>query len=183
MTLKKLFVFAASVLGASAALAQGELKTVSSVDLSRYAGAWYEIARKPMFYELGCVCSRQVLTPMTDGTFEVYNSCNVWSPDGWLRDVRGKASVDDKSTNAKLTVDFGYARKGEYWIIALDPNYRYAVVSDSDRRSLFVLAKTPTIAPALYAQAVAEAATQVDTWSLRLTSQEGCSYPALPQSI
>lgn len=155
----------------------GEMKSVESVDLSRYAGTWYQIARKPVIFEAGCVCSRQVLTPAADGRIEVYNTCNFRKLDGSVRDISGFASVVEGTGNAQLKVDFGLPWKGDYWIIALDPEYRYAVVSDPARRSLYVLSKTPELSDDLYEQAVASVADQVEVAKLKKTPQAGCTYP------
>jgi apolipoprotein D and lipocalin family protein len=74
-------------------------------------------------------------------------------------------------------VDFNLPHTGQCWIIGVDSQYRYAVVSDPSKQSLYVLSKTPTLEPALYAEAVATAALQLDTSKLILTEQMGCTYP------
>ena len=153
------------------------VKTVSYVDPAQYVGNWYQIARRPLSFENGCVCSLQKLTAQADGSLYVYNTCNDQTPQGRIRSVEGTATNDDPTTNAKWTVDFGLGRKGGYWIVALDPQYRWAVVSDPWKFSLYVLSKTPELDPALYQAAVAEAATQFDTSVLRMTLQAGCTYP------
>lgn len=156
--------------------AQAEVKTVDYVDPSRYVGTWYQIARNPVFFENGCVCSRQVLTP-TDVGVSVYNTCNRQTVTGPLLEIRGTATIDDPTSNSRLTVDFGLPKKGQYWIIGLDHDYRFAVVSDSTGDVLYVLSKTPTLSDELYNQAVALAAAQVRVDRLTKTLQEGCSYP------
>lgn len=151
--------------------------TVPYVDLSRYAGVWYQIARKNAPFETGCVCSRQALTPMPSGAIEVYNSCNERVPSGALREIRGVATIDDPVSNARLSVDFGLPSKGSYWIVGLEENYRYAVVTDNSGYIVYVLAKTPTLPPLLLEQALAEAGSQLDISGLSFTQQEGCAYP------
>ena len=154
--------------------AQSEVKTVEFVELSRYAGTWYQIARNPIIFEWGCECSRQVLTPKDNGLIDVYNTCNFRSPQGYMREIRGTARVVDASSNAKLEVDFGLPWKGDYWVIALDPDYRWAVVTDARKWSLYVLSKTPSLEPELYQEALRQASQQVDTSRLYMTTQEGC---------
>lgn len=174
--LKKTMMVLAFV-GAGPAFAAPALQTVKTVDLGRYAGTWYEIASKPTVFQWGCVCTRQMLVPAADGRFEVYNSCRNGSPSGSVRDIHGYATVEDKDTNAKLSVDFGLPWKGDYWIISLDPEYRYAVVSDPGRRSLYVLSRTPQMNADLYRKALGDVAGQVDVSKLKLTEQAGCEYP------
>jgi apolipoprotein D and lipocalin family protein len=154
-----------------------ELMTVPYVDLGKYAGTWYQIARNPVFFENGCVCSRQVLSPNPDGSIGVYNSCNDQTVSGPLEEIRGTAEVDNPGTNSKLTVDFGLPFKGTYWVIGLDSDYRYAVVSEPRKSVLYILSKTPSLDPVLYDEALALAAAQLDTSRLTRTLQEGCQYP------
>jgi apolipoprotein D and lipocalin family protein len=180
--LKTLFVTALIFLSiiAKAELSQpnSPLETVPFVDVSRYLGTWYQIARNPLFFEQGCVCSRQVLSgPNKAGQVDVYNSCNINSPDGILREIRGTATNEDSTSNAKFKVDFNLPNKGDYWIIGLEENYQFAVVSDPSRKSLYILSKTPTLDPALYQQALDQVKDKIDTSMLLTTMQSGCTYP------
>jgi len=156
--------------------ASAELKTVEYIDPGQYLGTWYQIARNPHPFETGCVCSRQVLTANRD-SIGVYNSCNDSTPTGPLREIRGTATIDDPTSNARLTVDFGLPKKGQYWIIGVDPQYRWAVVSEPSMQTLYILSKTPQLPADLYQAALAEAAAQVDVSNLTLTEQNGCAYP------
>ncbi len=172
-----LIATALSILSPLDTFANGELETVPYVEVSRYLGNWYQIARNPLPFENGCVCSRQQLTLREDGKVGVYNSCNLGSAGGALSEIRGVAINDEPSSNAKFTVDFGLPNLGKYWVIGLDPEYRYAVVSEPSRRALYILSKTPELAPELYEAALGSAARQIDTSKLSPTSQQGCSYP------
>lgn len=154
------------------------IKTVPSVDLHRYVGIWYEIARNPVIFEPKCACARQVLTALDDGKVGVYNTCDKRDPNGKLLEVRGTASPTDAS-DAKLSVDFGFLWKGDYWVIALDPEYRYAVVTDRFGYSLYILSRTPTLEPSLFEKALAAAQSQVSIRRLKMTQQEGCTYPPI----
>jgi apolipoprotein D and lipocalin family protein len=121
---------------------------VPYVDLTRYVGFWYEIARYPTSFQADCASSRANYTALPDGTIGVLNTC--LAADGTVvSTIEGSASVADPTTNAKLTVSFpGVPFPAPYWIIDLDPNYQYAVVSDPVRLTLFILSRTPTLAPA-----------------------------------
>ncbi len=154
-----------------------DLVTVSYVDVGRYLGTWYQVARNPLIFEGNCVCARQVLSAGKDGQIDVYNSCNDYDINGPLREIRGFAVSDDPISNSKLTVDFNLPHKGKYWVIGLDHDYRYAIVSDPSRLSLYILSKTPTLSPEVYQQALDEAALQMDISHLVKPQQVGCSYP------
>jgi apolipoprotein D and lipocalin family protein len=171
------FLFILSLL--APAVSHAELQTVPFVDVARYAGDWYQISHIPMWFEGGnCACARQRLTANAKpGVIDVFNSCNTGDARGESKTIRGEATNDDVKSNSKFTVDFHQGFLGTYWIIGLDPDYRFAVVSDKDQISLYILSKTPTLAPDLYAQAMALAAKQLDTSKVVLTDQKDCSYP------
>jgi apolipoprotein D and lipocalin family protein len=175
MSFSRFLILCAFLFVGHALPAFAQLRTVPYVEVDRYLGTWYQIARNPLIFEGNCVCSRQVLS-VSNGRVDVYNSCNEPST-GELREIRGFATNNDPSTNAQFTVDFGLPHTGQYWIIGLDTEYRYAVVSDPSKLSLYVLSKTPTLDPELYDEAVQIAAEQVDVSRLVMTPQMGCVYP------
>ncbi|HRI39719.1 MAG TPA: lipocalin family protein, partial [Nitrospira sp.] len=80
------------------------LSTVASVDLTRYAGTWYEIARLPMWFQRHCVNSKAVYTTRPDGRINVHNECVTQS--GQVEQAEGVATVIDPTTNARLAVTF-----------------------------------------------------------------------------
>jgi len=120
------------------------LETVSDVDIERYAGTWYEIARYPVVFENGCVDVTAEYTLLEDGTVRVVNTCG--STDGGSRDIVGSAAVTAPSTNAKLSVSFfGPLFGAPYWIIELDEDYQYAVVGEPSREFLWILSRAPSL--------------------------------------
>lgn len=130
------------------------LAVVPSVDLSRYAGTWYEIAKYPNRFQRGCVGATAEYTLLPDGKrVEVVNRCREIDT-GKERSVRGKARVVDPATNAKLSVTFFWPFSGDYWILAVGTEYEYAVVGTPDREYLWFLARTPAIGDDLYGRLV-----------------------------
>jgi apolipoprotein D and lipocalin family protein len=127
-----------------------ELQTVAHVDLNRYCGTWYEIATIPQGFQRGCTASTATYAIRDDGEIEVLNRCRQGSFDGPERFVRGRARIVDRATNAKLTVSFFRPFWGDYWVIDLGPDYDYAVVGHPTRDYLWILSRTPTMAPAAY---------------------------------
>lgn len=137
------------VVGAVAALAKWalaesrpELKTVAHVDLTKYLGKWYEIARYPNRFERKCssdVTANYSHKP--NGKIEVVNSCR--EADGKTDVSRGEAKVADTTTNAKLKVTFFKPFYGDYWILDLAPDYSYAVVGEPSRKYLWILSRAP----------------------------------------
>lgn len=131
------------------------LDVVDKVDLDRYSGRWYEIARYPNSFERGCVGVTADYTPRDDGRIEVVNTCFESSLDGPSREIRGSARVVDETSNAKLKVTFFWPFEGDYWIIDLDEDYEYAVVGEPSRTFLWILSRTPQMDEAIYEDIVA----------------------------
>jgi apolipoprotein D and lipocalin family protein len=129
---------------AAVASAQAPLRTVQEVDLKRYSGEWYEVARMPNRWEDECVSDVTVdyaLKP--DGGMNFRNVC--LEKNGATNTSHSRAKVVDKTTNAKMKVTFFWPLSADYWIIALDGNYKWAVVGQPDREYLWVLSRTPSL--------------------------------------
>ncbi len=127
------------------------LNTVPSVDLHRYVGNWYEIARYPNRFEKDCVSDVTARYSLRDdGKIEVVNSCR--RADGKIKTAKGSAKIIDPQSNAKLKVTFFWPFYGDYWIVQLDPEYRYAVVSEPKRNYLWILSRTPRLPADTYTQ-------------------------------
>jgi apolipoprotein D and lipocalin family protein len=122
---------------------------VSRVDLARYAGIWYEIAKIPNRFQKQC--ARDTLAQYTlrpDGRINVVNQCI--KRNGSVDQARGIAKVVDAETGAKLKVSLvsllGWRPFwGDYWIVGLDPNYRWAVVGAPNRKYGWILARSKTL--------------------------------------
>ena len=124
--------------------------TVPLVDLDRYAGDWFEIARFPNRFQRQCVGDvRASYARRADGRLDVLNQCRTG--DGQIQ-ARGIARVVDDRTFARLKVRFAPAALsflpfvwGDYWIIGLAKDYSWAVVGSPDREYLWILARTPRL--------------------------------------
>jgi apolipoprotein D and lipocalin family protein len=135
---------------ASTAKDKPPLSVVDAVDLERYLGKWYEIASYPAWFQKGCIGSTAEYSLLSDGKIQVINRCREGRLDGKVKESKGKAEVADTQTNAKLKVWFFWPFKGNYWIIDLDPDYRWAVVGEPSRKYLWILSRTPTMEERLY---------------------------------
>ena len=136
-----------------------ELKVVPSVDLSRYAGRWYEIARLPNKFQKKCASGVAATYELrSDGKVKVINECRKAS--GEITRATGKAKVADKKTNAKLKVTFFWPFYGDYWIFDLGSNYEYALVGEPKRRYFWILSRTREMNTALYDQLLEKARQQ-----------------------
>jgi apolipoprotein D and lipocalin family protein len=150
-----LFVFgaAAAVTGSacSAGEPSGAPRTVDSVDLERYAGLWYEIAKIPNRFQRKCDSGTTAEYRLRDdGLIGVVNRCR--RADGEVIESTGAARVVDAESRAKLEVSFVNVFGlrlfwGDYWVIGLDGEYRWAIVGHPERRYGWVLARSPSLSP------------------------------------
>jgi apolipoprotein D and lipocalin family protein len=142
------------------------VRTVSSVNLDRYAGEWHEAARLPNRFQDKCAGDvRATYTRRADGRIDVVNRCR--ERDGSTTEARGIARVAETSTNAKLKVRFAPAFLsflpmvwGDYWIIGLASDYSWAVVGSPDRKYLWILSRSAVMNPAQRDAAIAIARAQ-----------------------
>lgn len=146
-----------------------DVKTVPQIDVQRYMGRWYEIASYPQWFEKGLtnVSARYTLK---EKYVEVLNS---GYKNGKLKKARGIARVVEGSGGAKLKVSFFRPFYAKYWIIDLDNDYRWVVVSNPSRSTLWILCRTKTMDKALYQTILAKLkANGFDTSKLVIMKQD-----------
>jgi len=189
-TLKKwkiqMFIISAVfALPAAVSIAQDQspppLDVVPAVDLNRYAGVWYEIARLPNRFQKQCSGDvTATYTVLDDGRIKVVNRCR--NEKGEIEEAEGEAKRSgDDAPAAKLKVRFAPAILsflpfvwGDYWIIVLAPDYSYAVVGDPARKYLWILSRTSVLDESTYKNILDQVkAKGYDLTSLAKTDQSG----------
>jgi apolipoprotein D and lipocalin family protein len=168
ITLSLLVIVAAAYAYARAgAKARTPLEVVPEVDLDRYAGRWFEVARLPNRFEEDCAGDvTATYAVREDGQIDVLNRCR--EKGGRFKKAEGRARrASEDGPNSKLEVRFAPAFLkflpfvwGDYWIIDLAPDYSHAVVGDPGRDYLWVLARTPQMSEEAYRAAVGRAEAQ-----------------------
>ncbi len=121
------------------------MQTVQSLDLNRYLGKWYEIARFPNRFELNCVGVTAEYFLRKDGKVRVLNSCRKNTLDGELEQADGQASVKAPGKLSVTFVPWLPFAKGDYWVLHLNSNYSLAVVGEPKGKTGWILSRTPTI--------------------------------------
>jgi apolipoprotein D and lipocalin family protein len=121
--------------------AQKPVSVVSTVDLKRYIGHWYEIARLPNYFERKLKCTSATYTLRNDGRITVLNKGNYLTDPKKSTSSQGVAWIPDKKSPAKLKVQFFWPFSGDYWIMELDKEYRYVLVGDPAHKYLWILAR------------------------------------------
>ena len=146
--LKKLLPLAGAVAVAAvllnrSAYAGEPIHTVARVDLTRYQGTWYEIARLPLLWENKCASHvTATYTLRSDGKVTVLNQCR--EKNGRETATTGTAEVaTDDGSNSKLKVSFFWPFKGDYWILELDDDYQWVLVGTPNLKHLWILSRSP----------------------------------------
>jgi len=163
---------------ALAADAVRPLQPIESLAVPRYMGTWYEIAKFPNKFQKDCVGDTTASYQLNeDGRVEVVNRCRT--ADGKMDIAEGVARQLGGATSPKLKVRFAPAVLsfipmvwGDYWVIDLDKQYQLSAVSEPKREYLWILSRTPQVAPADYDALLARLAAQgLDVSRLERTPQ------------
>ncbi|MCU1748955.1 lipocalin family protein [Pseudomonas sp. 6D_7.1_Bac1] len=126
-------------------------KTVHSVNLKRYQGKWYELARMPMYFQRNCAQSEAHYTLKNDGDMEVLNRC--LTPEWKWEEAKGTATPQIPGKADKLWVSFDnwFTRllpgvtKSNYWVLYVSDDYQTAIVGSPNRRYLWLLSRKPEV--------------------------------------
>jgi len=137
---------------------EAPLPTIERLDVPRYLGTWYEIAKLPNRFQKQCVADTSAeYRSNEDGTLSVINRCRL--ANGNLDEARGTARQIGPADSPKLKVRFAPvwlsflpAVWGDYWVIDIDPAYQWVAVGEPRREYLWILARTPQLDPAVYQQ-------------------------------
>ncbi len=155
------------------------VKTIPSIDVARYLGTWYEIAKFPNWFQRKCLSGTNANYQLKeDGNVKVTNRCKVEG--GEMAQAMGTARQIGGATSPKLEVRFGPDWLailpfvwGDYWVIDLDPQYQLAAVSDPRREYLWILSRTPKVNQKSYDDLLQRlVAQQFDSTQLSLTPQD-----------
>lgn len=154
ITFLALFIFVSTV--SAQPTTKPALSPVNGIDINRYAGRWYEIAKYPNRFQKQCVANTTAnYTVKKNGRIEVLNECV--KKDGTTVKALGEAKIGDKSNNAKLKVRFAPGFMSflpfvwaNYWVIDLAPDYSYSVIGEPGRDYFWILSRSPEMNTATY---------------------------------
>jgi len=141
----------------------GELRTVDHVDVPRYIGKWYAISSLPQFFTRKCLGQTADYAIINTQTISVLNTC---LKSKGKTTITGEAVVTNAQTNAELDVRFNnfftrlFRVVGDYNIIKLDKDYRFVTVGSRDRKSLWIMSRTPTMPQNIYDEYIKDALAQ-----------------------
>jgi apolipoprotein D and lipocalin family protein len=155
------------------------LSTISALDVPRYMGTWFEIAKFPNWFQRKCTGGTKAEYSLkNDGMVQVINRCRLES--GEMIEAIGTARQIGPATSAKLEVRFAPEWLsflpfvwGDYWVIDLDENYRLVAVSEPEKEYLWILARTPNVDPNDYKSLLARLVQMgFDLRKLEVTKQD-----------
>lgn len=140
----------------SAEIPPAPLEAIASLDVPRYMGTWYEVAKYPNWFQKRCIANTSATYAIQpNGMLQVLNRCQ--KEDGSMSEALGAAKQVGDANSPKLEVRFAPAWLsflpfvwGNYWVIDLDPQYQLAAVSEPSRKYLWILSRTKTVEPTAY---------------------------------
>ena len=124
--------------------------TVGNLDIEKYLGTWYEIARFPHSFEKGLVGVTATYSMRKDGKIRVVNQGFKGGLDGKISKAEGKAKIPDPADTSKLKVSFFLFFYGDYYVMELDEEYRWAMIGSSSPNYFWILSRTPQMDPEVY---------------------------------
>jgi apolipoprotein D and lipocalin family protein len=113
-----------------------------TVELERYLGRWYEMARYEAPFQKDCEAVTADYSLRDDGKIKVVNSCRQGAVDGKLNQAVGKAKIVDAKSGAKLKVSFFGPFYGDYWVLDRAEDYSWSIVGEPSGRYLWILTRT-----------------------------------------
>ncbi|MBN2174244.1 MAG: lipocalin family protein [Bacteroidales bacterium] len=151
-----------------------KMDIVKNVDLERYMGTWYEIARFPHGFEKNLVGVTATYSLRADGKVDVLNQGYKYTLDGKLKQAKAFAKLPDPEVKGRLKVFFFWPFGADYIILELDEeNYQYALVGSSSKNYLWILSRTPQMDPQTYDLLVSKAAQRgYDVGKLEMVPQK-----------
>lgn len=125
---------------------------VNELDIEKYLGTWYEIARYDHSFERGLVGVTATYSYRKDGKIKVVNAGYKGTLDGQQSEAVGKAKIPNPAIPSKLKVSFFWFFYGDYFVLELDKDYKWAVIGSSSDKYLWILSRWPQMNDELYQQ-------------------------------
>ena len=145
---------------------------VSHVDIKKFSGLWYEIARTYNSYEEDCVASTVEYALQDDNTYTVYNRCFKDTIGGELTQYIGSAEPANGSSMSKIEMTYYYIFTQRYRVIYLDKDYSVAVVADKEMERVWLMSRKPKLEQPKLTEILATLEKSMDLKKLIFTPQD-----------
>ncbi|WP_187290175.1 lipocalin family protein [Terriglobus saanensis] len=146
-----------SLLALPSAIQSQTVTPVPKLDLYKFTGTWYEIARYPNKRQKHCTSDATILIAKGDKTdhIQIVSSCETKTPYADVKNGTGKAQ--DKSGDGKLKVSYMWPFTSKYWVLGYGENYSWLLIGSPNHKNLWILSKTPSLKPELLSEIQARA--------------------------
>lgn len=128
---------------------------IQNIEITKYLGTWYEIARYPNWFEKDLVGVTATYTLKEDNHIEVLNQGYVKILNGKRKQIIGDAWIPNKEKTGSLKVSFFKPFSAGYYIVAIDQDYQYALVLSDSPNYLWILSRKPVLDEAIYNKLIA----------------------------
>ena len=145
---------------------------VPHVDIKKFSGLWYEIARTYNKYEKDCVAATVEYDLQEDNTYKIYNRCFKQVIGGDLIEYKGTAEPTSGNSMSKIDMTYFYFFTSEYRVIHLENDYSAAVVADKDMKQVWVMSRQPNLSKGKFENILAKLEKNMDLQRLIYTPQD-----------
>ena len=145
---------------------------VPHVDITKFSGLWYEVARTYNDYEKNCVAATVEYALQNDNTYKIYNRCFEHVIGGDLIEYRGTAKPVDGSSMSKIDMTYYYFFTTQYRVIHLENDYSAAVVADEEMEQVWVMSRTPQMSQRKFKRILSKLDKSMDLERLIYTPQD-----------
>lgn len=118
---------------------------VPHVDITKFSGLWYEVARTQNSYQEDCVASSVEYRLQEDSTYKVFNRCFENFIGGDLIEYKGTTEASNGNSMSKISMTYYYIFTREYRVIHLEKDYSAAVVTDKEMDKVWVMSREPSL--------------------------------------
>ena len=144
------FIIFIAIIMLNSCMQTKELPVVKNLDIKKYSGKWYEIARLPNKFEEGLKCVTANYTIKENGKVIVENR-GVYINDSTKTDyAKGIAWQPNSDTPAKLKVRFFWPFSGNYWVLEIDSDYTYVLIGEPKRKYMWILSRSSKLDDKIY---------------------------------
>jgi len=145
---------------------------VPYVDIKKFSGLWYEVARTYNDYEKDCVAATVEYDLQEDNTYKIYNRCFEHVIGGDLIEYKGKAEAVNGNSMSKIDMTYFFFFTSEYRVIHLENDYSAAVVADKDMDKVWVMSRKPILSKRKFDNILTKLAKNMDLKRLIYTPQD-----------
>jgi lipocalin len=130
---------------------------VDSLNIQKYLGTWFEIARFDHSFERNLTGVTATYTLKDDGSIKVVNQGYENTLKGNYKKAEGKAKIPDTNKPSRLRVSFFWIFYSDYLVLELDPDYQWALIGSSSDKYLWILSRTPELPDSVFTEILAKA--------------------------